>query len=236
MAGVLMPIAPQKLQLKITNKNKTIDLLNGGEANILKYPGLTEISFDLTIPAQKYPFSVYEKGFKPVSHYLNLFEKLKNSRRRFSFLVLRSKTTQGKTAFTKAHDTNIKVALEEYTTAEEWKDGFDTMVSVKLKQAPAYGTQKLPKPKPKTQKSTPAAPVRTTPTVTSVRTHTVVRGDCLWNLARKYYGSGAKETLIFNANRDKIKNKNLIYPGQVFTIPPDPANASGGTAAWKALG
>ncbi len=50
-------------------------------------------------------------------------------------------------------------------------------------------------------------------------THTVVRGDTLWGIAQKYLGSGSRYTEIFEANRDKIKNPNLIYPGQVFTIP-----------------
>lgn len=52
--------------------------------------------------------------------------------------------------------------------------------------------------------------------------YTVVKGDNLWNIARKFYGkkNGAKYKLIYNANRDLIKNKDLIYPGQVFYIPP----------------
>ena len=36
---------------------------------------------------------------------------------------------------------------------------------------------------------------------------------------QKYYGNGAKYPTIYNANKDKIKNPNLIYVGQVFTIP-----------------
>ena len=51
------------------------------------------------------------------------------------------------------------------------------------------------------------------------KTYTVKSGDCLWNIAKKYYGNGAKYTQIFNANKDKISNPNLIYPGQVLTIP-----------------
>lgn len=50
-------------------------------------------------------------------------------------------------------------------------------------------------------------------------TYTVVKGDCLWNIAKKFYGSGAQYTRIYNANKDKIRNPNLIYPGQVLTIP-----------------
>lgn len=51
------------------------------------------------------------------------------------------------------------------------------------------------------------------------KTHTVVKGDTLWDLAKKYYGSGNKYTIIYNANLDKIKKPNLIYPGQILTIP-----------------
>jgi uncharacterized protein YoxC len=51
--------------------------------------------------------------------------------------------------------------------------------------------------------------------------YTVVRGDCLWNIAKKkdYYGNGFAWPKIYKANRDKIKNPDLIYPKQVFTIP-----------------
>lgn len=51
-------------------------------------------------------------------------------------------------------------------------------------------------------------------------TYTVVKGDCLWNIAKKFYGSGGKWGVIFNANKDIIKNASLIYPGQVLVIPP----------------
>lgn len=51
--------------------------------------------------------------------------------------------------------------------------------------------------------------------------YTVVKGDCLWNIAKKFYGSGGKWRIIFNANRDIIKNASLIYPGQVLVIPPE---------------
>lgn len=50
--------------------------------------------------------------------------------------------------------------------------------------------------------------------------YTVVKGDCLWNIAKRFYGNGSKYTLIYNANKNVIGgNPNLIYPGQVLTIP-----------------
>lgn len=53
------------------------------------------------------------------------------------------------------------------------------------------------------------------------RTYTVQRGDTLWGIAQKYYGSGLSYKRLASANSDQIKNPNLIYPGQVLTIPPD---------------
>lgn len=50
--------------------------------------------------------------------------------------------------------------------------------------------------------------------------YTVVNGDCLWNIAKKLYGDGSKYTVIYNANKSVIGgNPNLIYAGQVLTIP-----------------
>jgi hypothetical protein len=47
----------------------------------------------------------------------------------------------------------------------------------------------------------------------------VVRGDNLWNIARAHYGTGFKHTLIYGANKDQIRDPDLIYPGQVFNLP-----------------
>lgn len=44
-------------------------------------------------------------------------------------------------------------------------------------------------------------------------------GNNLWRLARATYGRGINYTVIFQANRDQIRNPNLIFPGQVFAIP-----------------
>lgn len=44
-------------------------------------------------------------------------------------------------------------------------------------------------------------------------------GNSLWRLARRSYGRGIRYTVIYEANRDQIRNPSLIYPGQVFVVP-----------------
>lgn len=45
-------------------------------------------------------------------------------------------------------------------------------------------------------------------------------GNSLWRIARRSYGAGLRYTVIYEANRTQIRDPDLIYPGQVFAIPP----------------
>jgi nucleoid-associated protein YgaU len=55
----------------------------------------------------------------------------------------------------------------------------------------------------------------------AARTHTVESGDTLSKIAKQHYGDAGKWRAIFEANRDKIKDPDLIHPGQVLDIPND---------------
>jgi nucleoid-associated protein YgaU len=49
--------------------------------------------------------------------------------------------------------------------------------------------------------------------------YTIVSGDTLWKIAEKAYGNGSKYTAIVEANKEVIKNADLIFPGQKIRIP-----------------
>ncbi|MEH2617298.1 nucleoid-associated protein YgaU [Bradyrhizobium sp. AZCC 1620] len=55
--------------------------------------------------------------------------------------------------------------------------------------------------------------------VPKITTTTVSRGDSLWRLSQLSYGAGTRYAIIYKANREQIRNPNLIYPGQVFVLP-----------------
>ncbi|WP_434287282.1 LysM peptidoglycan-binding domain-containing protein [Celeribacter sp. SCSIO 80788] len=48
---------------------------------------------------------------------------------------------------------------------------------------------------------------------------TVQPGNTLWGIASKRYGDGFLYVRVFDANRDQIRNPDLIYPGQIFQLP-----------------
>lgn len=54
----------------------------------------------------------------------------------------------------------------------------------------------------------------------NANTFVVQPGNNLWMIARGSYGEGPRFTVIYEANKKQIKDPNLIYPGQVFTLPP----------------
>lgn len=214
LGNLLLPVPPESIQIKIQNQNSTITLINEAEYNFLKSPGLTEISFDILLPAFKYPFAVYENGFKDQKYFLDELKKLKLDKKPFKFSVNRE-LPNGKGLY----DTEFKnVSLEEYTIKEEADNGFDLTVSIELKE---YNTNK-----------TGTSDISEDGTITEEKqreeslsapsadnqNYTVKSGDTLWALAKFYYGDGSKYSLISSANPD-ITNPNLIYPGQVLVIP-----------------
>lgn len=215
--GLQLPVTPSKMTTSINNQNKTINLINDGEVNILKVAGLTDISFTATIPQVKYPFAVYKDGFKDAAFYLDKIEKLKIDQKPFQFIVSRV-SPGGKLLF----DTNMTVSLEEYEIVEDAENGLDLEIPIKLKQFRLYGTKKVV-----IQQSTASASSTTVAktakventrptTKTAPVTHTVVRGDTLWAICKKYLGNGALFREIAKLN--KIPNPDLIFPGQTIKL------------------
>lgn len=210
MDDVLLPVTPGALQLKINNNNKTITLINEGEVNVLKSPGLTEISFDVLLPNFNYPFN--NQDTQAIDIYLEKLEKLKTSKKPFIFSVSRVKPNGDY-----MYDTSMQVSLEDYTIKEDAdKYGFDAMVSVELKQYKEYKTKTLTtKTNSKGEQVATVVKNRASSKETS-KTYTVKQGDTLWTIAKKSLNDGSKYKDLAALNN--IKNPNLIHPGQVIKL------------------
>lgn len=224
---VLLPITPAKINLKIKNKNETLDLINHGEVNILKDAGLTEITFDARIPHSKYPFAVYKDEFKNAKYFVDEIEKLKTNKKPFQFIVSRT-TPNGTVLF----HTNIKVSLEDYDIDEDAEDNNDLTIPVTLKQYKDYTTKKIVVKKPESGSNKPSADVDNkrpdSNNKPSGKTYTVKKGDSLWKICKSQLGNGSKSTYdkVYQLNKELMDKYNkkyktskyTIYPGQVLRL------------------
>lgn len=221
LGTMLCPVAPEKIQLKVSNNNKTMVLMDGSEINILKDAGLSEISFSLLLPNSQYPFAVYKSGFERAGFFLEQIEKLKSEKKPFQFIVVRQ-FPDGNRLF----NTNIKVSLEDYQIEDDAGDGFDVRVAVRLKQYRDYGTKVC---ELSSDSASPTSSLKQTrPTESSPapvrqnKTYRVVKGDCMWLIAQKFYGNGNLYEKIYEANKSVLAGRSprcLIFVGDVLTIP-----------------
>lgn len=161
LADMVFPVAPSELSVAVSSKNKTVNLINEGEINIIKKAGLKEISFEALLPNSPYPFADYSTslagaaisalgkvtGFssytqelmmKPAEYYLQKLETAKLDKIPLRFIVSRT-TPNGRVLFS----TNMAVTVEDYTMRESANEGFDVIVPIRLKEYRHYGTKEI---------------------------------------------------------------------------------------------
>lgn len=212
---MLLPLPPEKIPIKYSSQNKTVNLINGEEINLLKPAGLAEISIDIIIPQMDYPCAVWDGSFDDAEAFIERLAELKKGKTPFELIVVREGAGGGS-----FFDTSLDVTLEEYKVSDDVSEGLDVLISLTLKEYRHYGTHimefiLLDKENAEAAKSgedRQGEPPQ-------AKTYTVIKGDCLWSISKKQLGNGSRWQEIYNLNRDKVKNPNLIYPGQILTMP-----------------
>lgn len=116
-------------------------------------------------------------------------------------------------------DESVKVLIESCSITEKAGEEGDKYLSLSFLQYKAPGKKYMAVVTPTATVVQPQVEQPANPAVEQGKTYTVQKGDTLWKIAKQFYGNGALNTKIVSANSDKIKNPNLIYAGQVFTIP-----------------
>lgn len=215
MDGVLLPVAPSSMDTKIVNKNDTITLLNGEEVNIVKSPGLTEITFTVLLVNSKYPFS---EGSQYAQYYLDLLERLKLSQKPFLFLVIRTDDS-GNVVYKGENTENNQnyYTLEDYTIKEDAEEyGTDCAVELSLKQYRNYHSATNKIQLEQNGESATVTTQRETTTKEIAKSYTVKQGDTLWNICKKELGNGSKYQEI--AQKNGISSPNNIQVGQVIQL------------------
>lgn len=207
-----LPIPPQKIPVKYSGQNKTANLISGEEINLVKPRRLAEISLDFILPQMHYPAAVWDGSVDRAEDLIEHLTELQENGEAFELIVVRE-------APGGSFDTNLDVTIEDMKVSDDEKEGFDLLVSLSLKEHRSYGAKRMNfQLKEDTAEMTEEEPEREGEPE-APGTYTVVKGDSLWKIAKKFLGNGSRWPEIFNLNRDKISNPNLIYPGQVLTLP-----------------
>lgn len=217
--GVIpLPITPGELTIKTPSGNKTVRLINDGEINILKSPGLREISFDFLLPQQKYPFANYSLGSYTAAVAIPALNLLNESNIPFQFVVSRLATGDVPGFFT-----NIKCQIESLEYKEDANAyGRDVMCSICLKEYKPYGDKHFDimgavgVATALAGTAVAASKTRSSESKVSPKQYVVKKGDTLWNICKLQLGDGSKYKEIAELNN--LENPDMIYPGQKLRL------------------
>ena len=190
-----IPVLPEKLKVTSPGNNDTATVLVLGDILILRKKGLRTIAWDSFFPAHSAPY-VTGRVRDPVE----IVQAIQAARDGLD---------------------PVRFLVETFDYEERAGELGDFYYSIKLSEWKDYSPRRIALPAEPEQPAQAKEPERTgEPEAAKAKTYTVKAGDCLWNIAKQLYGKGSDYTKIYNANKGTIgSNPNLIYPGQVFTIP-----------------
>lgn len=202
---IQIPVLPETITVSNGSNNQSVNVAGLGEIVVMQSRPAYQFSWQSFFPKAKFPGLSVSSLTAP----LTLVEKIKT----------------WKEADTPVHfiitDLGIDFycTIEDFTYSEEGGDVGTIHYTISLKEYREITVRQVTVNVTTTKATVQATTTRVDSTSTP-KTYTVVKGDCLWNIAKKYYGSGALYTKIYEANKSVIgSNPNLIYPGQVLTIP-----------------
>ena len=202
-----IPVLPAKLNVSSPGKNERVTVLELGEVLLLRKKGLRILSWESVFPVSKAPYTVGQIR-DPVS-IVQAIQKARDQKSPVRFLITGTDL-----------DCNLRMGIDSFEYEERSGELGDLYYTIKLYEWKDISPKRIVLPEKKEEPAKTKEPERPGKPEQTSKTYTVKPGDCLWNIAKKFYGKGSDYTKIYNANKGKIgSNPNLIYPGQVFTIP-----------------
>lgn len=208
-----LPVNPEELSISTSQAIEKHEILNFGQIAVPTHMELTEYSFEVELPHELISYVETKKGFKTATEYLAKFQEWREAKEPIRFLA--GMTTKNYKLAKGSIDTYV--LIEELTIKETSGEEQDKYVSFKLIEYRDYGKRAKLVDVVTGKKKKTSSNETTNPKSTGY--YIVKKGDCLWAIAKKYYGNGAEYNKIYEANKNKIKNPSLIYPGQKLVIP-----------------
>lgn len=217
-----IPVNPEELEVTKEIGYDTYANLDKQEILKLQEDKLIELELESILELTASSISVSPDVYRP-EVYLEFFNKLKDTRK-----LIRVTSSDGIFDF-EGYITGVTTNYTGGTTDYGYTLNIIQNRSVELITNIDNSYKKIneeyvilrstPKSNPTTNKTNTGGNNNKPSGGNNSRQYTVVSGDTLSGIARKFYGNSSKWPDIFNANRGTIKNANLIYPGQKLTIP-----------------
>ena len=208
-----LPVNPEEIETSSAQAIEKYEILKLGQIAIPTHMELKQYSFEAEFPHRPLHYVETSGDYRGPDFYLRLFEQWRQAKEPVRFIASNGI----------GEDINTLVLIEELTVVERAGEEGDKYVSLQLLEYREFGKKAVVVTTPtpagtviavaKKEESAPAVNPK------SNGTHIVQPGDTLWAVAKKYYGNGNQYPRIVNANKDKIKNPNLIFPGQQLVIP-----------------
>lgn len=133
--GTRLPVSPDEIEIEVEGQNKTVNLINGEQMNLIRNPALHKISFKALLPYQKYPF--VRGDFLSVNEYLDYLESIMKSLKPIDLQILCIMPDNKK-----KYEYNHKVTLEGYSITESVDLGMDTEVDLEFLQYIPHSSQR----------------------------------------------------------------------------------------------
>ena len=202
-----IPVLPAKLNVSSPGKNERVTVLELGEVLLLRKKGLRILSWESFFPVSKAPYTVGQIR-DPVS-IVQAIQKARDQKSPVRFLITGTDL-----------DCNLRMGIDSFEYEERSGELGDLYYTIKLYEWKDISPKRIVLPEKKEEPAKTQEPERPGKPEQTSKTYTVKPGDCLWNIAKAIYGKGSDYTKIYNANKGVIgSNPNLIYAGQVLTIP-----------------
>lgn len=210
-AQALLPVTPPEIQMRTESRNKAVYILNFGEMNLAKKPGLQEISFTVLLPGRLYSFVQTEGAFHEPEYFLNLFREYKAGGKPVQLIVFR-RLADGSQIFCG----NTEVLLEDYTVTEKGGEQGDFWVDLRWKEYRGAKSIRYDMKKEAGGQTALIEQGQARESKTTAGVYTVKKGDCLWSIAKRELGDGTKYREI--AEKNGIADPSRIFPGQVLKL------------------
>ncbi|BCJ92593.1 hypothetical protein acsn021_01620 [Anaerocolumna cellulosilytica] len=221
-----LPVNPEEIKITSSQSVEKYTVLGLGQIVIPSGMELKEYSFECEIPKEDYSYveivkdyttaKVYKEeaeNFNPAEKYLKEFQKWRQELAPIRFIAGRGASKEEMYE----DSINTLVLIQDITITEKAGEEGDKYVSFQLIEYQEFNKRAAKEIEPGTGEKKAKKEDAKNPK--SKGTYVVQSGDSLWAIAKKQYGDGTKYTKIYNANKDKIKNPSLIYPGQKLVIP-----------------